>query len=360
MNSQNPEVLLVGWGFPPKIDGGLDIHVYHLFEELQKNDVNVSLALPESRAPVRDDIIPVETGEGDMMEKSRRMSQEVAKIAENFDIVHTHDWFGAESGYKSKKYSDTVWISTVHSLASDRTRNPDERLEKLEKVATTQPDILISVSKKLRDSIKKKYSAESKVIYNGFSKPKSSGVNVRERHGIKGDMVFYVGRHAEQKGIEHLLYGFKKALEEYSDLNLVLGGKGHMSGSLREFVEILSIDDKVVFTDFIPREELGDYYEAADVFVSPSLNEPFGLTITEALESCTPVVATENGVEEISSDLIISIKPESSSIKDGILKALDKEVLEYEEFRSWSDMAEETLEIYNNVYDNISKSCKSP
>lgn len=360
ISRMKPKILLVGWGFPPNIDGGLDIHVYHLFEQLQKEDVDVSLALPESRAPSREDLIPVETGDGDMIDKSKKMSQKVAKLAEDFDIIHTHDWFGAESGYKSKKYSDTLWVSTLHSLASDRTRNPDKRLEKLEEVATTQPDLLISVSKKLRNSIKKKYGVESEVVYNGFSKPKSCGIDVRERHNIDGDIVFYVGRHAEQKGIEHLLYGFKKALEENDDLNLILGGKGHMSEPLKEFTDILGISDKVVFTDFIPREELGDYYKAADVFVSPSLNEPFGLTITEALESGTPVVATENGVEEISSNLITSIDPESSSVKEGILEALDKDALEGREFRSWSEMTEETLELYRKTYDSNLRSCKSP
>ena len=113
------KILLTGWGYPPEIDGGLDIHVYHLFNELRdKKDLEVMLALPEENAPERERIISVETGDGDMIWKARKMSAEIAKRAEEFDLIHTHDWFGAEAGYKASKYSDTTWISTLHSLAS--------------------------------------------------------------------------------------------------------------------------------------------------------------------------------------------------------------------------------------------------
>ncbi|MFB6099814.1 MAG: glycosyltransferase family 1 protein, partial [Candidatus Nanohalobium sp.] len=73
----NRKILLVGWGFPPDIDGGLDIHVKHLFEELQKKDVDVSLVLPEEYAPDRENIVSVETS-GDMIRRARDLSAEVA------------------------------------------------------------------------------------------------------------------------------------------------------------------------------------------------------------------------------------------------------------------------------------------
>lgn len=345
----NRKILIVGWGYPPLIDGGLDIHVYHLFDRLQKKGLDVSLALPEERAPDRPDVISLETGDGDMVGKARRMSQKVAKIAEEFDIVHTHDWFGAEAGYKSQKYGDVKWVSTLHSLAGSRTRKPDKRLEKLEQVAVEQSDLTIAVSEKLGAEIKEKHGKNPTVVHNGFSRPGYTGIDVKKRHNINGDMVFYVGRHAEQKGLEHLLYGFKKVLEEENNVKLVLGGEGHLSDSLKKFTNILGIQEEVIFPGFIPREELGDYYKAADVFVSPSINEPFGLTITEALESQTPVVATENGVEEITSSGIVSAKPESESIKKGILHGLETAFPEDLDNRSWDDMTSELVKHYQDL-----------
>lgn len=342
------KILMTGWGYPPKIDGGLDIHVKHLFEELRSEEIEVDLALPKSRAPERKNIIPIDVGEGDMVQKSRRMSQKIAEIAEDYDVVHTHDWFGAEAGFKAKKYSEVKWVSTFHSLSSSRNRNPGEDIQKLEKVAAEETDRLIAVSEKLRNEIEQEFDSEPEVVHNAFSKPESSGVKVRKKHGINGEMILFIGRHAEQKGLEHLIYGFKKLLDNH-EATLVIGGKGHMTEALRSFTEILEIQEHVVFTGFIPREELGDYYLAADVFVSPSINEPFGLTITEALESDTKVVATSNGAEEIAGDSIISVEPESDSIKSGIWRALEsQEEVEYNN-RSWNQMAKETIRIYENL-----------
>jgi len=344
------KILLTGWGYPPEIEGGLDIHVYHLFQQLRKKGLDVKLALPEGNAPDREDIIPVETGEGDMTWKARKMSAEIAKKAQDFDIIHTHDWFGAEAGYKASKYSKTTWISTLHSLASSRTHEGSDKIERMEKVATEEPDKLIAVSEGLKDDIEENFEGEASVIHNGFSQPSSTGKDVKEELGINGDMVFFVGRHAEQKGIEHLLYGFKKFLEDGNEASLVIGGDGHMREPLENFAELLEIEDKVFFTGFIPSEELGDYYREAEAFVSPSINEPFGLTITEALESGTKVLATESGVNELlSSDAVTEIRPESDSIAEGLEKALEKDVLPNYESRTWSEMAEEVLEVYREV-----------
>ena len=348
MTSEKLKILLVGWGYPPKIDGGLDIHVYHLFQELRKKqDLEVKLALPEEKTLERDSIISIESGDGDMTWKARKISAEVAELAENFDIVHTHDWFGAEAGFKAKKYSDTVWVSTMHSLSSNRNRGISEDIAKLEKISAEESDELIAVSESLGEEISKEFGKESKIIHNGFSQPESSGKKVKEELEIDDDMIFFVGRHAEQKGIEHVLYGFKKFLENGNDASLVIGGEGHMTDALKNFVEILGLKQKVFFTGFIPREELGDYYREADAFVSPSINEPFGLTITEALESGTPVLATDSGVSELVGEgSITEISPDSDSISEGLEKALEKDFSPDYDSRSWSDMAEEVSEVY--------------
>lgn len=346
----NQKILITGWGYPPEIEGGLDIHVYHLFNELRKKEgLEVRLALPEENAPDREGIISVPAGEGDMKRKARELSAEVAERAEDFDIIHTHDWFGAEAGYKASKYSKATWISTMHSLTSSRIRGTSEDIEKMEKVAAEEPDQLIAVSEGLKKDIEKEFDAETSVIHNGFSKPSSRGFDVKEELEIEEDMIFFVGRHAEQKGIEHLLYGFQKFLEGGNKASLVIGGDGHMREALENFAEILGVEEKVFFTGFIASEELGDYYRDAEAFVSPSINEPFGLTITEALESGTQVLATESGVNElVSTDAVKEIRPESNSIAEGLEEALEKGVAVEYESRSWSEMAEEVLQVYRS------------
>lgn len=340
---------MLGWGFPPNIEGGLDIHVAHLFEELRKKDIDVDLALPEKYAPAMEDIITLESTADHILPMSRDFSSQIAEIASNYDIVHTHDWFGSEAGLKAKKYADVKWVSTLHSLSSQRSRTTNKEGLKLERAAAEKSDALIAVSNKLADEIKSEFGENAKVIHNGFSRKKSTGKDVKKELGINSNMIFFVGRHAEQKGLEHLLYGFQKFLEK-GDGVLVLGGEGHMKSSLEDFAEILGVKENVIFPGFIPDEELGDYYSSADVFVSPSINEPFGLTITEALEHQTPVVAAENGAEEIlPNNTLITVRPDSKDISRGIAEALKKEITSLEG-RSWEEVADETLDVYQGLY----------
>ena len=354
------KILLAGWGYPPDIDGGLDIHVKHLFDELQKRDVEVDLAVPEERAPDREDVIGVETGEGDMVAQAREMSSEIASLAENYDIIHTHDWFGAEAGFKARKYSGCAWISTVHSLDSGRSHESlGGEVSKMEEVAVVEPDRTLTVSEKLAEEVENEYGLKPEVVHNGFSTPEGKGKDIKEELKIQEDMIFFVGRHAEQKGIEHLIYGFKKFIKN-GEATLVVGGDGEMRKSLEKFSEMLGIDDKIVFPGFIPSDELGDYYSSADLFVSPSINEPFGLTISEALESGTPVVATESGVSElVSDDMIVDVDPNSDSIAEGIREGLNKGEVSVDG-RSWSEMAEEILEVYDSVGKPASFQASSP
>lgn len=337
---------MLGWGFPPDIDGGLDVHVAELFKQLRENEeVEIDLALPKERAPELDGIIPVETGDGDMVERARRMSSEVADLADEYDVIHTHDWFGAEAGFKAKKYGDATWIATFHSLSSGRAREPSGRLERMEKAAAEEADGVIAVSEKLADEISQKYGRAPEVIHNGFEKPKVNGRDVKESLEIEDEMIFYVGRHAEQKGVELLLRAFKKLGKG----TLVVGGSGHMTEALKEFAEMLGVREDVKFVGYVPDSELGDFYSSADVFVSPSRNEPFGLTITEAACCGTPVVATESGaLELLPEESYLESERNSDSLGDKIEEALNSECTETPE-KSWKDVSEETMDLYEDI-----------
>lgn len=349
------KVLLLGWGHPPDIDGGLDIHVAELYKELKKvEDIDVDLAIPGFKQVKDEDIIFLDVEESeDMIWISRQLSSEVAQLSKKYDVIHTHDWFGAEAGFKAQKYSDCKWISTIHSLSFNRSRGSSPEIEKMEKLAVEKSDKLISVSNCLAQEIKSHFNVNSHIIHNGFSEPESSGLDVREKHGIgDSNLCFFVGRHAEQKGIEHLLYGFKKFLDTNGEGKLLIGGTGHMKEPLEEFRDILGLQEDVEFIGYINDEVLGDYYSAADVFVSPSINEPFGLTISEALKKETRIVATESGIQELVSDnYFIEVDPSSTSICRGIHKALQREdQLESLDMRSWEEMSSEVLNVYRSVF----------
>ncbi len=342
---------MLGWGFPPNVTGGLDTHVGELFDGLRERGVDVELVLPAEYAPEeREGIEGVPTGDGDIVTRIGRISKRFAERAGEFDVVHTHDWFGYGPGSRAKSNADVRWITSFHSLSTDRNVTPPQRELETERRVVERSDYLISVSHLLAHNLYEQYGGESHVIHNGFSTPIITGRDVKAELGIEGSMLFFVGRHTDQKGITHLLYAMKKLRDP--SVTLVVGGKGHLTRQLEKFVELLGVEDRVEFVGYIPEEELGDYYASADAFVSPSLSEPFGITITEALAAGTHVVATPCGVAECLPDgLIVEVEPDSDSIADGIREVLAREEPPKYEPRTWEQVVDETVYVYETVVD---------
>ena len=343
---------MLGWGFPPNITGGLDTVVGELYEQLEpRDDIQFELVLPEEYAPEdRAGIHGVPTGQGDIITRIGRLAGEFADIAADFDIIHTNDWFGYNPGTRASSTADLEWVTSFHSLSQDRNVNPPEREVQTEQRVANRSDHLVAVSDLTRRRIKKFYDADAQVIHNGFSSVEPTGEDMKAKHDIDGKMLFFVGRHTDQKGLSYLLYGFSKLRRD--DLTLVLGGTGHLTDQLKRFTELLGIEDQVIFAGFLAQEALGDYYASADLFVSPSLAEPFGITIVESLSVGTRVVACESGAAEVlPEDCVIEVEPDSDSIADGIEEALAMDTpIEYEE-RTWADVADEHVEFYNGILE---------
>jgi len=345
----SPNVLMLGWGFPPNVSGGLDTHVGELFDGLRDRGVDVELVLPAEYAPEdRPGIVGVPTGDGDIITRVGRMSSTFAERAESADIVHTHDWFGYGPGSRAAASADVEWVTTFHSLSTDRNLDPPKREVETERRLAEQTDHRIAVSELTAGCVREQYGADCEVIYNGFSVCETTGRDFKAELGIDGEMLFFVGRHTDQKGIAHLVYAMEKLRRD--DVTLVIGGSGHLTAQLKRFAELLDVADRIEWVGYVPEEELGDYYASADLFVSPSLAEPFGITITEALSAGTRVVATESGVNEVlPDDCVVEVDPDSESIADGIERGLALEgEPEYEPI-TWDEVVDETLAFYERI-----------
>ncbi|MFB6151477.1 MAG: glycosyltransferase family 4 protein [Haloarculaceae archaeon] len=344
-----PRVLMLGWGFPPNVSGGLDTAVGELFEQFEpRDDVEIELVLPAEYAPDRENVYGVPTGEGDVSDRINRLAGEFVERAADADVVHTHDWFGYGPGSRAQGAHDVEWVTTFHSLTVDRNRHPPEREVETEQRIVDRADHLLAVSELVRREIREQYNGDSRVIYNGFSSVETTGRDVAEELGIEGPMLFFVGRHTHQKGIDHLVYAMERLNRD--DVTLVVGGTGHLTDQLREFVDLLGVGDQVEFVGYVPEPELGDYYTSADAFVSPSLSEPFGITIVESLSVGTRVVACESGAAEILPEgCVTEVEPDSRSIAVGIEEALEAgPIPDYEE-RSWETVADEHVEFYHEI-----------
>jgi glycosyltransferase involved in cell wall biosynthesis len=342
---------MLGWGFPPNVSGGLDTAVAELYEQFDaRDDVEIDLVLPAEYAPEgSDNIHGVETGEGDVATRINRLSGAFVDRAADADVVHTHDWFGYGSGSRAQRSHDVTWVTTFHSLTVDRNRNPPEREVETEQRIVDRADHLIAVSNLVAQDIRHEYGGESHVIHNGFSSVELTGRDIKAELGIDGTMLFFVGRHTHQKGLSHLLYAVSKLR---SDVTLVVGGTGHLTDQLERFVDLLDIEDCVEFVGYVPEAELGDYYASADLFVSPSLAEPFGITIVEALSVGTRVVACESGAAEVLPDgCIVEVEADSDPIAAGIERALAAGPIPEYEPRTWATVADEHVAFYEEILE---------
>jgi len=342
---------MLGWGFPPNVSGGLDTAIGELFEQFQpREDVAIDLVLPAEYAPDREGIHGVPTGEGGVADRINRLAEEFVGHAEEADIVHTHDWFGYGPGSRASRTHDVEWVTTFHSLTTDRNRDPPDREIETEQRIVDGADHLIAVSEYVRRDIRANYDGDARVIHNGFSSVETTGRDLKAELGIEGDMLFFVGRHTHQKGIEHLVYAMDRF--DPGEVTLVVGGTGHLTDRLKRFVDLLDVGEMVEFVGYVPEEELGDYYASADVFVSPSLSEPFGITIVESLSVGTRVVACESGAAEVlPEDCIVEVEPNAKSIASGIKRALSAGPLPDYEERTWEAVADEHVTFYHEILE---------
>ncbi|MFB6297483.1 MAG: glycosyltransferase family 4 protein [Salinirussus sp.] len=344
-----PRVLMLGWGFPPNVSGGLDTVVGELFEQFRdRDDVEIELVLPAEYAPDRPGVHGVPTGDGDVVTRIGRLAGEFVDRAAAADVVHTHDWFGYNPGSRAQATHDVEWITTFHSISADRNLNPPEREVRTESRIVDRADHLVAVSDLTRRRVMDHHGGDPTVIHNGFKHVDPSGRDLAADLGIEGPMLFFVGRHTHQKGISHLLYAMEKLRRP--ETTLVIGGTGHLTAQLRRFAELLGIDDRVEFVGYVPEEELADYYASADLFVSASLAEPFGMTIVEALSAGTRVVATECGAAELlREDALVAVERHSASIAEGIETGLAMEGPPTYDVRSWGTVADEHVALYREI-----------
>ncbi|MCJ7817099.1 MAG: glycosyltransferase family 4 protein [Candidatus Aenigmarchaeota archaeon] len=364
------KILMIGWGFPPKIQGGLDTHVFEICKELAKNN-DVFLTLPEFNCPAKNPagikIIPVKCKlRKNLAKTTSEYNRNVVKACRNldFDVVHSHDWFGVEAseGLKAK----APWVFTLHSLEYMRSCGPGKKsiMERLERKGAKDCDRVITVSRFMKNSIVKNYKVSPKkidVVYNSARIRKGNPEKIRRALGLgNSPLVLFIGRLSQQKGIEYLIYSAKSVLEKIPDVRFVIAGEGHLKESLEKFSRHMGLDGKIIFTGFVPEKDMASYYSAADVFVYPSIYEPFGISVLESLLSGTPAITSrEAGIMESLPEMgsVAGVNPaDSRELADKMVHFLSKRNRVSNKERellakaySWKKSGRQILDIYNSL-----------
>ncbi len=243
----------------------------------------------------------------DMYTEVHRYAAAAVELAGNepFDIIHAHDWMTYPAGVAVATMSKKPLIVHVHSTEFDRSgENVNQMIYDIEREGMERADKVIAVSYFTRNIIISRYGISGdkvEVVYNGVER--NGGDNwALAGTGIEKDekIVLFLGRITMQKGPEYFLQAAKKVLDKIDNVKFVMAGSGDLMHRAVELAAELGIGQKVLFTGFLRGEEVQKIYKMADLYVMPSVSEPFGIAPLEALGNDVPVIISkQSGVSEV-------------------------------------------------------------
>jgi glycosyltransferase involved in cell wall biosynthesis len=224
-------------------------------------------------------------------------------LKEEFDIIHSHDWLTYPAGIAAKRASGKPLVIHVHATDFDRSGgrvNPT--VFEIEKTGMHLADKIIAVSNLTRNTIIDKYGIHpDKVVtvYNAVD-PLSDMEKLRLKRGINDKVVTFLGRVTLQKGPEYFVQAAYKVLQKMDHVRFVMAGSGELLEKMIHWTAKLGISDRFHYTGFLKGDDVFKMFSISDVYVMPSVSEPFGISPLEAMQSNVPsIISHQSGVAEI-------------------------------------------------------------
>ena len=245
---------------------------------------------------------------GDMYSEVHRYAHIVARLAENeqFDVIHAHDWMTFPAAMAVAHMTERPLVVHVHSTEFDRSgEHVNQVIYDIERSGMHTASKIIAVSYFTRNIIISRYGVSGdkvEVVHNGIDRSQTAPLDLDDTTVIKGNekIVLFLGRITMQKGPEYFLGAAKKVLEVIDNVKFVMAGSGDMMHRAVELAAELGIGSKVLFTGFLRGDDVQKIYKMADLFVMPSVSEPFGIVPLEALDNDVPVIISkQSGVAEV-------------------------------------------------------------
>ena len=408
-------VLMVGWEYPPHNSGGLGVACEGICSTLIESDNEVTLLLPEE-TPISQSGLKVfycnkkkYNGNGHEFEKIvrqlqnpylsselynsiysknkqllelggfqtstltgkveayRRQALEAIENADDFDIIHAHDWLCFGAGIALKEKTGKPLVVHIHATEFDRGggQGVNEYVYQKEKEGFEAADKIIAVSELTKNIVVEKYNIKEEkinVVHNGVVVPNKKEYTLTAIHKLKtsgNNIVLYLGRITIQKGVEYLITSAKRVLEFEPNTIFVIAGSGDMEQQIIELAADLQISANIMFVGFVRGDIAESILNVADVVVMPSVSEPFGIVPLEALSHGTPVIISkQSGVaetlthalkvdfwdtEELASDIISVLRYEA--LKETLSTEGHKQVHTI----NWQRAARKIVEIYHSL-----------
>ncbi len=244
---------------------------------------------------------------GDLIGEAQRFAALCVDLArgEDFDVVHAHDWMTFPAGMAVAAMTGKPLVVHVHSTEFDRAgEHPNQVVYDLERRGMHAAVRVIAVSHLTGSIIRHRYGVSPDkidVVYNGIDNSVPGG-HPDQRSAIRrGDkIVLFLGRITMQKGPEYFVRAAKKVLEKFDRVKFVMAGSGDKVRDIIEMAAAEGIGHKVLFTGFLRGKDVDRVFRMADVYVMPSVSEPFGIAPLEAIRHDVPVIISKtSGVAEV-------------------------------------------------------------
>ncbi len=399
---QHPKILMFGWEFPPHNSGGLGTACFGLTRALAKESADVVFVLPK-KVPVNSShakfifaneksitvrhidslLYPYLTSERysdevrnlkdevyglSLMEEVRRYARKAGAIAlsENCDVIHAHDWLAFLAGIEAKRATGKPLVVHVHATEFDRTGGNGINTEvfEIEKAGLREADAIIAVSGFTKNILVEKYGISPEkiqVVHNGIDAEEYKKLpdHLSSLKAAGNKIVLFVGRITLQKGPDYFIKAAKEVLTFRPNTLFLVSGSGDMERQMIRQAADEGIGDKVIFAGFLRGDELNALYQSADLYVMPSVSEPFGITPLESLANGTPVlISRQSGVSEIITHCLKTDFWDTKDMADKIISVLDHRPL-HENLREnggrevlkhgWREAAGKCLGVYRRL-----------
>ncbi len=341
------KVLMLGWELPPHNSGGLGVACYQMCKSLSKKNIDIEFIVPYTAKHEAIDFMKVTAATSSSAVEVQKSgiaydsfkyiladgSQEEISIftqaeryvravedmkhLNKFDIIHAHDWLTFRAAIRAQEITGKPLIAHVHATEFDRAGGKigNPMVHEIEYMGLLLADKIMAVSQLTKDIIIKEYNIPADKIqvvhnsldisaYDNFEGENAYRYLTRMKQaGYR--VVANIGRLTVQKGLYNLLLAAKEVVTVAPKTIFLIVGSGEQYKELLQLSADLGIAGNVIFTDFQRGKRLRDAFAIADLFVMPSVSEPFGLTPLEAIGYGTPVlVSKQSGVAEIISNCL--------------------------------------------------------
>ena len=421
------KVLMFGWEFPPHILGGLGTASYGLTKGMsQQKDLDITFCIPKpwgdedqsflkiigmnstpvvwrdvdwdyvkQRMPYMDpqlyynlrdhiyaDFNYIGTNDLGCIEFSGRYPDNLYEEINNysivavvvarqqeFDIIHSHDWLTYPAGIHAKQVSGKPLVIHVHATDFDRSRgNVNPTVYAIEKNGMDNADHIMCVSELTRQTVINKYYQDPRkvsTVHNAVTPLPQEILDIVPQKKPNEKVVTFLGRLTMQKGPEYFVEAAAMVLQRTNNIRFCMAGNGDMMDKMIRLVAKRGISDRFHFPGFMKGKQVYEVLKASDVYVMPSVSEPFGISPLEAMQCSVPtIISKQSGCAEILDKCIKVDYWDIHALADAMYAICNYPAL-YEYLRDegkkevdaikWEDAGMKVRRIYDEVIRNYNK-----